>query len=150
MSPEILNSTIHLHHVRKDNVEGITIKNSYLQFFPCWWPKLTPHQQCLFQHILWPCRLHYLVNIVLTVEEISVSISSWISLLLLMLLDMAWSKPIRIVGIPLFIEGHNSGGLLKATDAWAREVCKSCTDWAESWWTLFSAFWEFFLSKRSW
>ncbi len=61
-------------------------------------------------------------------KKSAIAISSWVPLLLLMLLDMALSKPVRIVVCCLFIEGHGSVGLLEATNTWARELCKSCTD----------------------
>ncbi len=68
-----------------------------------------------------------------------------------MSLEIAKSKSVRIMGCPIFKDGHKSGGLLEATNALARELYKSCTDCAVSLWTrFFPTLWEFLLSKRSW
>ncbi len=72
MSRESFNSPIHLNYVRKEYYKTNRIKNVLpSSFLQCWWPKLTPHQLCLLQHIIKPCGLHYLVSDVLTVQEIS-------------------------------------------------------------------------------
>ncbi len=71
MLPESLNLTIHLHNDRYDKFfNKTTEKYSHLQFFPCWWPKLTPHHPCLLQQLLKPCGLYYTISNVLTVEEV--------------------------------------------------------------------------------
>ncbi len=151
MSPDSSNSTIHIHCVRyKIFSNKKNKKHSYLQYFPCWWPKLTPNS--------YVCLNIYLNLVDLTTrsamlsqwKKSAIAISSWASLLLKISLDMAWSNPVWIVICPQFKEGYNSGGLWEVTNAWARELCESLTNWTESLSShFFPTFREFFLSKRS-
>ncbi len=152
MSPESLNSTIHLYCVRKECCKTNRIKEFLRPIFPligC--TNSPPTSHACFNVYLNLVDYTTLSAMFSQWKKSSIAISSWVLLLLLMSLDMAQSKPFRIGNCPLFIDGHDNGGLLEATNAWTRELCKSCTDWAESSWTrFFPTSWEFLLSKMSW
>ncbi len=97
-------------------------------------------------NILKPCLLQYSVSNILTVEEVG-----YCHFKLGTISPSYWSKPDKSEVWSLFIDGHNNGGLLAATNAWVRELCESFTDWVESSWTLFfPSLLEFLLSKSSW
>ncbi len=64
------------------------------------------HPPPAVQHILKPCGLHYSVSNVLTVKKSAIAISSWASLLLLMSLDEAQSKPVRNRGLSFIHRGE--------------------------------------------
>ncbi len=124
---------------------------SYLQFFLCWWPNLTPTSHACFNIYLNLVDYTTWSAMVSQWTKYAMTISSWASLVLLISLDMTWSKPVWIVVCPLFKEGHNHGGILDITNAWARELWESFVNWTKfSWTSFFPTFWEFFLSKRSW
>ncbi len=66
--------------------------------------------------------------------------SSWLSLLLQISLGITQSKPVWIAVCHIFKEGHDSGGHQAVTIFWAKELCKSLTDWTKSSDLIFSHF----------
>ncbi len=60
-------------------------------------------------------------------KKLSLAIFNLASLLLQLSLDRTWQNPGWFLVCSLVKDGHNSGGLQEATNAWARELFESLT-----------------------